>query len=87
MKNMLKLFIATLRWQIKFNKLRGGFFVGDRVVINDQCLEPYIGATGEITEHKRYLQGDSLIFCVEFDDPIGTLKEEWFSPLELDKLV
>lgn len=63
--------------------------VGDRIKVNHTCAEFYwdIKATvinvETVEEHDTK---DDFLIEIKFDIPLGTLKGEFFTPEELDKL-
>ena len=58
--------------------------IGARVRINEMCVEPYIGKTGIVKSINPNLEDDPLGIEVEFDQPIFSLKGEYFAKRELD---
>ncbi len=74
-----------------------GLKVGNKVRINENCCEPYIGHTGVILDIDEEPTHDNFIFHIRFDQPITGINEfdgtplvpldnEYFAPGEVDLL-
>lgn len=63
------------------------FSIGDKVKINEKCAPEYIGVTGTIIEIDSGHKYDDFVLHIKFDEPIGTLDNEYFSVEEVDKYV
>lgn len=63
--------------------------VGDRVKVNHNCHEFYWGTIATVLDVETVEEHDTkddFLIHIKFDVPFGTLKDEYFTPEELDRV-